>query len=41
MNGITKKLIAAVTVSAFVFLGAAAPVDAATPRPPARTVWCC
>ena len=40
MNGITKKFVAAVTISAFAILGAAAPVDAAT-KPQARTVWCC
>lgn len=39
MNGITKKLIAAVAVSAFAIVGAAAPVAAAAPQ--ARTVWCC
>lgn len=41
MTGITKKFVAAVAVSAFVMLGAAAPVNAASAPQQARTVWCC
>lgn len=41
MNGISKKLVAAVTVAAFGILGVAAPVHAAGSTQQSRTVWCC
>lgn len=39
MNTTTKKIVAALSIAAFTFLGTAGPADAA--KVEQRTLWCC